>query len=152
MPAVTPAASRRAYEMRHTVSFEETNLVGNVYYANHVRWQGRCREMFLRDSCPGVLRELAGDLALVTLHCSCDYLAELEAFDEVRIAMYFDDLARNRLTLRFEYFRVNPDGSETLCARGTHQVAAMRRTAGALEPCPLPEEMVDALGPYRGGA
>ena len=28
------------YEHRHVVSFEETNLVGNVYYVNYVRWQG----------------------------------------------------------------------------------------------------------------
>ena len=31
------------YEYRHVVGFEETNLVGNVYYVNYVRWQGRCR-------------------------------------------------------------------------------------------------------------
>ena len=31
------------YEYRHIVSFEETNLVGNVYYVNYLRWQGRCR-------------------------------------------------------------------------------------------------------------
>ena len=36
----------RSYEYRHVVAFEETNLVGNVYYVNHLRWQGRCREMF----------------------------------------------------------------------------------------------------------
>ena len=28
------------YELRHIVGFEETNLVGNVYYVNHLRWQG----------------------------------------------------------------------------------------------------------------
>ena len=39
----------KAFEYRHVVGFEETNLVGNVYYVNHLRWQGRCREMFLRD-------------------------------------------------------------------------------------------------------
>lgn len=143
------SSGARPYELRHTVSFEETNLVGNVYYANHVRWQGRCRELFLRDHCPGVLRELASDLALVTLHCSCDYLAELAAFDEVRIRMYFAEQAQNRLTMRFEYFRLNPGGEETLCARGAHQIAAMRRTPQGLEPCPLPPEMVEALAAYR---
>ena len=39
----------RAYEYRHVVGFEETNLVGNVYFARFVSWQGRCRELFLRD-------------------------------------------------------------------------------------------------------
>jgi len=49
----------RSYEYRHVVVFEETNLVGNVYYVNHLRWQGRCREMFLREHAPLVLAELA---------------------------------------------------------------------------------------------
>ena len=40
----------RTFEYRHVIGFEETNLVGNVYYANHVRWQGRCRELVLRLS------------------------------------------------------------------------------------------------------
>ncbi len=57
----------RAYEYRHIVGFEETNLVGNVYYVNHVRWQGRCREMFLRDHVPELLEELSDGLLLVTL-------------------------------------------------------------------------------------
>lgn len=140
----------RPYVFRHTVSFEETNLVGNVYYANHVRWQGRCREMFLRDHCPGVLRRLGEDLALVTLHCSCDYLAELAAFDEVRISMYFEDQTHNRLAMRFEYHRERDGEDDTLCARGTHRVAALRRTSKGLEPCPLPDELLRALTPFRG--
>ncbi len=42
----------RAFEYHHVVGFEETNLVGNVYYANYIRWQGRCREFFLRERAP----------------------------------------------------------------------------------------------------
>src|ERR671930_294956 len=70
----------KTYEYSHTVSFEETNLVGNVYYVNHLRWQGRCRELFLRDHAPQVLADLESDLALVTVRVSCEYLAELVAF------------------------------------------------------------------------
>ena len=47
----------RAYEYRHVVGFEETNLVGNVYFTEHLRWQGRCREMFLKEHAPEVLAE-----------------------------------------------------------------------------------------------
>src|SRR5208283_2902990 len=70
----------RAYEYRHLVGFEDTNLVGNVYYVNHLRWQGRCREMFLREHVPALLSELQADFALVTLFCSCEYLEEIVAF------------------------------------------------------------------------
>lgn len=78
----------KAYEYQHTVSFEETNLVGNVYCANYLLWQGRCREMFLRDHAPEILQDLMQGLALVTVRVSCDYLSELFAFDEVILRMY----------------------------------------------------------------
>ena len=52
------------YEWHHIITFEETNLVGNVYYANHIRWQGSCREMFLRAHAPEVLEQLNQDLVL----------------------------------------------------------------------------------------
>ena len=133
----------RAYEYRHIVGFEETNLVGNVYYVNHLRWQGRCREMFLRDHAPALLAELAADLALVTLHCSCDYLDELAAFDEIAIRMTLGGLTQSRLTLRFEYWR-----GDGLIARGEQQIACMRRRDGKLHPTPVPELLRVALEPY----
>jgi enediyne biosynthesis thioesterase len=61
----------RADEYRHGVGFEETNLVGDVDDVNHLRRQGRCRDLFLRDHAPEVVERLARDLSLVTLRCSC---------------------------------------------------------------------------------
>ena len=52
-----------AFEYRHIVGFEETNVVGNVYYANHVLWQGRCREMFLKEYAPDVADLISDGLA-----------------------------------------------------------------------------------------
>lgn len=136
-----------AYEHRHVVGFEETNLVGNVYYANHVRWQGRCRELFLRDHAPAVLDELADGLALVTTRVSCEYLAELRAFDEVAVRMRLGGTAQNRVTMRFEYWRVD-DGGEELVARGEQEVACMRRADGGVFPAPVPEALREALRPF----
>lgn len=137
----------RAYEYRHVVGFEETNLVGNVYYVHHLRWQGRCREMFLRDHAPGVLEELARGLALVTTRCACEYLAELAAFDEVIVRMRLGALAQNRVTMRFEYWRRGGE-SEELVARGEQQIACMRREGERLVPTPVPEELRAALRLY----
>src|SRR3954447_4989322 len=83
----SPEALMRAYEYRHVITFEDTNLVGNVYFTRYLGWQGRCRELFLREHAPSVLEELARDLRLVTTRVSCDYFAELRAFDEVLVAM-----------------------------------------------------------------
>jgi enediyne biosynthesis thioesterase len=138
----------RAFEYRHTVGFEETNLVGNVYYANHVRWQGRCREMFLQRHAPELLAELARDLSLVTVRVSCEYLAELFAFDEVVIRMHLSGLTQNRVTMVFEYWR-RADTREELVARGEQQVACMRRDGDRLVPTPVPRALQEALRSYR---
>lgn len=137
----------RAYEYRHLVGFEETNLVGNVYYANHIRWQGRCREMFLKEHAPDVLKEVADGLSLVTLRCSCDYLAELYAFDEVLIQMRLGSMTQNRITMLFEFWKVSEVGDE-LVARGEQQVACMRRGEKNLTPTPIPESLRRALELY----
>ena len=107
----------RFYEYHHIVSFQETNLVGNVYFTNHLGWQGRCREMFLRDHAPDVIDELGRGLSLATISCSCEYFAELTAFDEVIIRMRLAELVQNRMRLVFEYCR-RKNGAEELVARG----------------------------------
>lgn len=137
----------RAFEYRHVVGFEETNLVGNVYYANHVRWQGRCREMFLKEHAPDVLTSLTADLRLVTLRCSCEYLAELAAFDEVIIRMRLGSMMQNRMTLLFDYVRSTGDKDE-LIARGEQEIAIMRQTADGLVPTHIPESLKSALEAY----
>ena len=140
----------RAYEYRHIVSFEETNLVGNVYYTNHVKWQGRVREMFLRDHAPDILGELAHGLSLATVRVSCDYISELTAFDEVIIRMRLGELTQSRITLLFEYWRAGKAGEE-LIARGEQQVACLRREGEKLTPTPVPKSLSEALKPYAGG-
>jgi enediyne biosynthesis thioesterase len=141
------AMARRAYEYRHIVGFEETNLVGNVYYVNHLRWQGRCRELFLREHAPEMLTELSQDLCLVTIRCACEYLAELEVFDEVVIRMYLGTLKQNRLSLVFEYWRCTGVGEECV-ARGEQQVACMRREREHFAPAPFPKALLEVMRPY----
>jgi len=133
-----------AYEYRHVVGFEETNLLGNVYFASHLSWQGRCRELFLRDYAPEVLAELAQGLCLITTRCSCEYLAELSAFDEVAVRMSLGELMQNRVLLKFEYWR-RSGGGEELVARGEQQVVCMRRNGKHTIAAPLPEQLRQTL-------
>jgi enediyne biosynthesis thioesterase len=137
----------RAYEYSHIVGFEETNLVGNVYYANHLRWQGRCREMFLRDKAPSVLAEFERGLCLITTRCSCEYLAEVSAFDEVLIRMRLGNVMQNRVLMLFEYWRRTNDNEE-LIARGEQQIACMLREGGHLKPTAIPHALYEALQMY----
>lgn len=138
----------QAFEYRHVVGFEETNLLGNVYYVNHVRWQGRCREMFLRELAPSVLDDIAAGLYLVTTRCACDYLQELAAFDQIVVRMRLGSLAQNRMALHFEYWRTHAGGREDLVARGEQHIAFMRRQDEAMVAAAIPEALLEALRPF----
>jgi enediyne biosynthesis thioesterase len=135
------------YEYRHTVGFEETNLVGNVYYVNYVRWQGRCREMFLLEHAPDVLDDLRGGLKLSTLKSECEYLADISAFDELSIRMRLEDLTQTQIGFAFDYVRVR-EGAEDLVARGRQRVACMRGENGHTTPTRVPESLRRALDEY----
>jgi enediyne biosynthesis thioesterase len=140
-----PAAPAFAY--RHTVSFEETNLVGNVYFTRHLSWQGRCREMFLKYHAPTVLDELARDLRLVTLRVSCEYFEELTAFDEIDVQMSLAHIRQHRIGLDFNFFKLRPDGT-VLAARGFQEIGCMRLAGNALKPVHPPASLANALKPF----
>ncbi len=137
----------RAYEYRHLVSFEETNLVGNVYYVNLLRWQGRCRELFLREHSPEIVEELARGLCLVTTCCSCEFLAELSAFDEVVVRMRLAGITQSKLSLAFEYWRQRP-GSDELVGRGDQVIACLRREGNGTALVAVPPVLRQALESY----
>ena len=134
----------RAFEMRHVVSFEDTHVAGNVYYVNQLRWQGRCRELFLRTHAPELIARLASDLALVTVRCSCEYVSELLLFDEVTVRMRLGAITQSRVSMRFEYWRTVL-GGEQLAATGEQEVACMQRAHDRLQAAPWPASFVAAV-------
>jgi enediyne biosynthesis thioesterase len=137
----------RDYVYRHQVTLEETNLVGNVYFAHYVRWQGHCRERFLADNAPGVLAALTTGFAMVTTACSCEFLDELTANDRVELRMTLRALDFSRIGMDFDYFRVGVD-LPRLVARGNQTVACMARGPAGLTPEPVPAELRSALSSY----
>lgn len=144
--------SGSAFSWRPFIAFEDTNLVGNVYFARFVSWQGRCREAFLAEHAPDVLEELSKDLRLVTLNVHCDFFEELRAFDSVEIEMRLLGRQGHRLRLGFDY-RLESRGSARVAARGGQEIACMRQgPAGSLVPTELPHSLAIALDGYAPSA
>lgn len=133
------------FSYRHTVSFEETNVLGNVYYTEYLRWQGKCREQFLAEHTPELVERLGRDLQLATTHCECDYFDELNAFDEVDIRMRLESLTRSRIQMGFEYVRVNDGQDDDVVARGAQEIAVLSIEDGELVPTEIPEALSEAL-------
>lgn len=137
--------NNKYFEYKHIVSFEETNLVGNVYFANHVRWQGRVREMFVKKYAPDVLNYLSS-ISLVTMKVSCEYYQELFALDEIVIRMKVTNLSQNKVTMKFEYYR-QKDNLE-LVAVGEQQIACMKKINNEFLPEKLPQSLYDAVSDF----
>jgi enediyne biosynthesis thioesterase len=136
------------YEYKHVVGFEETNLVGNVYYVNYLRWQGRTREMFLLEKAPYVLDDIRDDLKLFTLKVECEFLAEIWAFDQISIRMRLEDLTQTQIGFAFDYVKLT-EGIEILVGRGRQRIACMRGPNGNTRPSKVPERLRAALEQYE---
>ncbi|MBI1803008.1 MAG: acyl-CoA thioesterase [Ignavibacteriae bacterium] len=127
----------RVFEHRHIVTFEETNLLGNVYFTNFFLWQGECREMFLHEHVPEVLIELKDGISLATTRSNCEFFSEAFAFDEILVRLKLLELTQSRITMGFEYVRMNNDRSE-LIARGEQQVVCIRKNGHSVAVEELP--------------
>ena len=136
----------KTYEYRHVVAFEETNLLGNVYYVNFLSWQGRCRELFLRDKAPSVIDEIGRGLRLATVRCSCNYREEIVPFDTVVVRMSVRALRQTSLTLGFDYVRA---GDGATVAVGEQEIACLRDGGRGVVATPVPAELREALREYE---
>jgi enediyne biosynthesis thioesterase len=140
-----------AYIYRPDVTFEATNVVGNVYFANFVRWQGACRERFLKAHAPGVLKLVAQRaLVLHTSSVDCKFTDPIGATldDEISVEMRLTHLRGGRLTVAFDYFRVGANGQEQApeqIAAGTQSLCCKRPTSTGLVPAVFPAELLLAL-------
>lgn len=140
---------KKKFEYRHTVCFEDTNIMGNVYFANYISWQGRCREMFIKEKAGALLKEMeTGNLSLITLHCSCNYISELKVFDEVVVAMQLESILQNRIKMSFEYYR-EENGGKIILATGVHDAGCFKRGPSGLEAVPVPPLLVKSLEEYQ---
>ena len=50
----------RTFDIELVATTGDTNMVGNVYFATFIKWQGLCRELCLAKHAPGFLRRLFG--------------------------------------------------------------------------------------------
>ena len=135
------------YEYRFVTCFEETNVVGNIYFANYAVWQGKCREMFLYEYCPDVIEEINNGLYMITLDLSLQFISQLFAFDKVVMRMYMDAQSESRVMMRFEYY-CDKDGELSLICKGHQATAVMRNQNGVMVPTHFPDSMMEIFMEY----
>jgi enediyne core biosynthesis thioesterase len=138
--------ARRIFEMKHVVTYEETNAIGNVYFTNYFGWQGRCRELFLLEHAPELIAQLQeGSLRLVTAHACCDYFEDLNALELITVRMGLSKFIAHGLRLDFEYCK---GGSPAVVARSSQDIKFLERRGSRWELTEVPGKLQRILQEY----
>ncbi|MCJ7603516.1 MAG: FAD-dependent oxidoreductase [Desulfobulbaceae bacterium] len=147
-PAGPVKSSSLLREESIQTSLEDANLVGNIYFANYYKWQGRTRDNFLKEIYPEFNSgfERGGELRCV--HCKVNHLNEAMPYDHIIVRMHKKAVHERGVDLFFEYFRVNPDGKNQKIGYGEHRAMWYApNKQGAWSPADLPVALREALIP-----
>ncbi len=128
-------------------SLEDANLVGNIYFANYYKWQGRTRDNFFKKIAPEFyIGEKGGEWRCV--HSKVNHINEAMPFDRIVVRMHRKAVFERGVELYLDYFRVNPDGKHQKLGYGEHRaIWHAPDKEGAWRPAELPVSFRQALIP-----
>jgi enediyne core biosynthesis thioesterase len=133
---------RRCFEVRHRVTFGDTNAAGSVYFARYFSWQGECRERLLAQFYPQFKEDLAQGFGMSTEYAHQDFYGEAYLFDELVMRLWVKDLTRSRIEFEFEFIR---EQDQALLARGTQAVVWTNQQH---RPSLMPDALYEATAAY----
>lgn len=128
------------FGVEHLVTYEETNLVGNVYYTNFIKWQGIVRESFLAEHCPSIIDLSKSGLAMATVRIGTKFLNPAFGFDSVRTLMHADWVSGSLVHLSFVTQIKQEDGSFKKACSGFQITSFLRDGQPG-----IPQIVLDAL-------
>jgi len=108
-------------------TLEDSNLIGNIYFANYSKWLGRTVDMFFYRLIPDAFKGTGAYGEFLCLDCEIEHLREAMPFDKVIVKMYPEAIYECGMDLYFEYFRLNKDSSETKLAYARFKTAWIKR-------------------------
>ncbi len=142
-----PIVSPLLHEQIIETSLDNSNIVGNIYFANYSAWQGQTRDRYFFNLIPEYFRGTGEKGELLCLECRVDHLREAMPFDRIVVTMALKALKTYSVVLYFEYFRLEPDGTRVKLAFGEHHaVWVVRDSQGKPAPAPFPSKVQEAFG------
>ena len=139
-----PAASKFDgdwFQVQLIPTYDDTNAVGNVYFANYVRWVGKARELFFNECMPGF------DLSTTTYYVLTrsfhhEFRREAKEFEDVLVRIKIAGNNRKFVTLRHEI--VSP--LRGILGRGEQSI--MFLDTKNLQPLDIPRAIIEGFLPY----
>ncbi len=129
------------FVMRMTPTYDDTNSVGNVYFANYMRWVGKARELFFNHCMPDF--DLASTpFYVLTRSFQHDFRREAQEFEPILVRIRISTHNRKFVTLEHEIHSEN----HGLLGRGTQSL--MFVDTKDYRPLDIPGSIVRGFLPY----
>jgi acyl-CoA thioesterase FadM len=122
-------------------TYDDTNSVGNVYFANYVRWVGKTRELFFAKCVPNFDLKTTG-FFILTRDFYHKFMRETREFEAVLVRIRVGKYNRKFVTLEHEVR--GADGN--LLGKGTQQLMFVDVASYGL--IDVPVEMLQGFVPY----
>jgi acyl-CoA thioesterase FadM len=137
-----PGASFELARETFDTALEESNLIGNLYYANYFKWQGKVRDRFFHSLAPDLYRGFGSGGEASVLNSRMEFLRDAMPFDRIVVVMSVGAIYERGMALRFEYLASDGNGGATRkLAVGEHDLAWVKRGVAV----PLPAPIANAL-------
>ncbi len=141
-PKIEPVLHSHVFD----TSLAESNLVGNIYFANYYRWQSTVIDRYLFGLAPKYFRDAQASGELHCQQSTIQHLREAMPFDEIEVVMALKELYENGFKLQFDYFHLSTSRQRTKLAVGHADCCWVSTGAeGSARAAKLPEEMLHGL-------
>lgn len=134
--------TEKYYEYHHLVTFDDTNSVGNVYFARFFQWMGSCREVITAEHYPELVTDIKRGFGFATEFAHIDYAKECFLFDKILIKMKVTDLSRTRIEFTFDFVDENKN---SIIASGKQAVIWVNPQH---RPSIMPDKLYDSIVEY----
>jgi enediyne polyketide synthase len=120
-------------------SLKESDLVGNIFFANYSIWQTNVRDQFFYRLAPALYQGTGEQGEWITLSSKIHYLREAVPFDQIEVQMSLIRRYEYGVTLFFEFFRVDSQHQRQKLAYGEQDIIWINRDEqGIPHPAPIP--------------
>lgn len=98
-------------------TLEDTNIVGNIYYASYIRWQGKAREKIVKNLFKDNLEFIFSNFKMITREVKHKYIKEAKLYETIKIELEYKtkDIIT---TLNFKFF----DSNNELLGKGSQKI------------------------------
>lgn len=129
------------FVMQITPTYDDTNSVGNVYFANYVRWVGKARELFFNACMPAFELETTRYYVL-TKSFQHDFRREIAEFETATIRIRIASHNRKFVTLGHEIVSER----HGLLGRGEQDLMFVDRES--FKPLDIPADIIRGFLPF----